>query len=417
VAKKQVLEGLKIADFTWVIVGPAITAELAAFGAEVVHVECHRYPETNRVVGPFKDNKVTIDSSGYFTMLQHSKYGISLDLGKPKGQEIGRKLVKWADIVCENMIPGTMARWGLDYNGCKKLKEDIIYLSICQFGQEGPLARFAGYGQIGAAYGGFSYILGHPDQAPPQVHNNYPDFISPPYMISALLAALLHRRKTGKGVHIDAAQVEVGTTFLEPAIMDYMVNGRIASRLGNRHPNVAPHGVYPCRGHDRWLAIAVSNEEEWQAFVRAIGEPDWCQQPKFCSVISRKANEDELDILVARWTSNYTPEQAMQLLQDAGVPAGIVATGEDLANDPQLQYRKHYIFLEHKVIGKHAYLAPVYRLSKTPHHMWKAAPCLGEDNLYVYKEVLGFSEDQISDLMAESVITTEADLKAFRPYR
>jgi crotonobetainyl-CoA:carnitine CoA-transferase CaiB-like acyl-CoA transferase len=249
------------------------------------------------------------------------------------------------------------------------------------------------------------------------VLNSYPDYIFPPFGVATLLAALLYRRRTGKGVYLDGAQVEAGARMQGAAILDYVVNGRIAERLGSRDPYMAPHAVYPCRGDDRWLAIAVSNEEEWQAFVKAMGAPDWCQERKFSSVISRKENEDELDSLIAHWTSGYTPEQAMQLLQDAGVPAAIVATGEDLAKDPQLRYREHYVLLDHRAIGRHAYHAPAYRLSKTWHRMWKAAPCLGEDNLYVYKEILGFSEAQISDLMAESVITTEADLKPMISYR
>ena len=408
---------MKIADFSWVIVGPTIVRELAEHGATVIHVESHRHPDTGRVIGPFKDNKPSIDSSAWSAIRNANKYGISLDLNKPKGQDIAKRLILWADIVCESMTPGAMAKWGLDYESCKEIKPDIIYFSTCQFGQHGPLAHYAGYGQLGAAYGGFSYVLGQPGKAPAQLYNNYPDFIAPPYMVATLVAALLYRRKTGKGIYLDESQVEAGATFLGPAILDYVVNGRVAEPLGNHDPYMVPHGIYPCLGHDRWLAIAVGNEEEWQAFLTAIGNPDWSKAPRFSTIISRKENEDELDSLVAHWTLNYMPEQAMQLLQDAGVPAGIVATGEDLFNNPQLKYRKHYVFLNHTFIGRHAYHAPAFRFSKTPYRLWKAAPCLGEDNFYVYREILGFSEDEISDLMAEGVITTEADISVVRPYR
>jgi len=416
-ANRQIFEGVKIADFSWVIVGPTIARELAEHGATVIHIESHRHPDVGRLIGPFKDNKPSIDSSGWHAIRDPNKLGISLDLSKPKGQEIAKKLVKWADIVCESMAPGAMAKFGLDYESCRKIKPDIIYFSTCQFGQSGPLAKYTGYGQLGAAYGGLSYALGQPGKAPPQLHNNYPDFIAPPYMVATLAAALLYRHKTNKGIYLDESQVEAGATFLEPAILDYRVNGRVAGRLGNRDPYMAPHGIYPCRGDDRWLAIAVSSEEEWQAFLTAIGSPNWSKDPRFSTIISRKENEDELDSLVARWTLNHTPERAMQLLQDAGVPAGIVATGEDLFNDPQLEYRKHYIFLDHAFIGKQACHSPAFRFSKTPHHIWKAAPCLGEDNIYVYQDILGFSEAEIADLIAGGVITTEADLSVVRPYR
>jgi benzylsuccinate CoA-transferase BbsF subunit len=413
----QVFEGVKIADFSWVIVGPTISRELAEHGASVIHVESHRYPDTGRVIGPFKDNKPSIDSSAWFAIRNTNKYGISLDLNKPKGQEIAIKLVQWADIVCESMAPGSMAKWGLDYESCKKIKKDIIYFSTCQFGQQGPLSRYAGYGQLGAAYGGMSYVLGKPGNPPPQLYNNYPDFIAPPYMVASLAAALLRKHKTGEGIYLDESQVEAGATFMGPAILDYVVNHRIPQPSENRDPYMAPHGVYPCRGEDRWIAIAVRDEETWKRLVEAMGRPPWCYEPRFSTLRARKKNEEELNGLLSVWTSGYTAEQAMQLLQDAGIPAGVVSTGEDLIHDPQLRYREHFVYLEHAAIGKHAYHSPAYRMSRTPPRLWKAAPCLGEDNLYVYQNILGLTEEEISDLIAEGVITTEADMTPFKPYR
>ncbi|MBW1785533.1 MAG: CoA transferase [Deltaproteobacteria bacterium] len=413
----QVFEGVKIADFSWVMVGPTAARELAENGATIVHVESHLYPDTSRVLGPFKDNKAAIDGSACYAARNSNKYGISLNLKKSKGQEIARRLVEWADIVCESMSPGAMAKWGLDYEGCRKIKEDIIYFSTCQFGQTGPLSRYAGYGQLGAAYGGLSYVVGKKGEAPPQLYNNYPDFIAPPYIVATVAAALLHRRKTGKGMYLDQSQVEAGASFMGPALLDYMVNKRIPEPDENRDPYMAPHGIYPCRGDDRWVAITVGNEEEWGKFVAAIGKPELETDPRFSTVLCRKENEDELDVIVGGWTQGLTAEAIMQLLQRAGVPAGVVAEGEDLINDPQLACREHFIYLDHRVIGRHAYHAPAYRLSKTPHRIWKPAPCLGEDNHYVYTEILGFTDEEISTLTEEGVITTQADLPTFKPYR
>jgi len=407
---KQVFEGLKVADFSWVAVGPVIARELAFHGATVIRVECHRWLDTIRCVPPFKDNIGGVDRSAFYAAYNTNKYGISLDLNMTKGQEIARKLVRWADVVTDSMSPGAMAKWGLDYESCKKIKPDIIYYSTCQMGQKGPYSGLRGYGYIGVTFAGFTHLTGWPDRDPLPVFNNYSNFISPYYLVTALIAALLYKRKTGKGMYLDQSQVEVGINFLAPALLDYMANGRIACRMGNRDPYMAPHGVFPCRGDDRWIAIAVDNEEEWQALCNVMGNPDWSKEPKFSTMPARKENEDDLERLIGEWTQAHTAEQIMQMLQEAKVPAGVVNTAEDLFNDPQLKYREHFRFLEHNVIGRHAYHSPAYRLSKTPCGIRKPSPCLGEDNEYVYKEVLGLSDDEIADLLIEGVITTETDI-------
>jgi benzylsuccinate CoA-transferase BbsF subunit len=407
---KQVFEGIKVADFCVAGTGPQITRELAEHGATVVRVECHRYPDVTRASPPFRDGTAGVDRTAFATAYNANKYGISLDLNMPKGQEAAKRLVKWADIVADSMAPGRMAHWGLDYESCRRARPDIIYYSTTQMGQKGPLAKFAGYGLFGVAYSGFSHLTGWPDRDPLPLFNNHSDFIAPWYLITTLIAALIHRRKTGKGMHLDQSQMETGVTFLGPLILDYIFNRRIADRMGNRDPYMAPHSLYPCRGADRWVAITVTNEHEWEALCQVMGEPDWSRNPKFSTQIGRKQNEEELDRLIGDWTKDYPAEQIMAMLQGAGVPCGAVQTAEDIFNDPQLKHREHFRFLEHKVIGRHAYNAPSYRLSKTPNHIWKAGPCLGEDNEYVYKEILGYSDDEIADMLAEGVITTEADV-------
>ena len=408
--RKQVLEGIKVADFSWVAVGPQVARELAEHGATVIRIECHRFPDTLRTAMPMKDFKSGIDRSAFGTCFNTNKYGLSVDLNTPKGQEIAKKLVAWADVVTESMVPGTMAKWGLDYESCKKIKSDIIYYSTCQMGQKGPYAQFGGYGMFGTAYGGYSHLLGWPDGSPLPLFNNYSDFIAPWYLCTTLILALLHRRKTGKGMYLDQSQVEAGINFLGPVMLDYTVNRRIANRMGNRDPYMAPHGIYPCQGDGRFVAIAVSTDEEWDGFCRVISNPAWAKDPKFSTFLGRKQNEDELDRLVAEWTKDYSAEQVMDMMQKAGVAAGVVETTEDLFNDPQLKHREHFRFLEHQVIGSHAYNAPAYRLSKTPNHIWKAAPCLGEDNEYVYKEILGYTDDEIADMLVDGVITTDSDV-------
>lgn len=414
---KQVLEGVKVADFSWVIVGPATARELAEHGATVIHVESHKRLDTLRTLPPFKGGIATPNRSAFAAAYNTGKYGISLDLSRPKGQQIARKLVNWADIVLESMVPGTMARWGLDYEGCIKIKPDIIYCSTCQQGQYGPYSKLPGYGAFSAFLGSFSEVTGWPDREASLLYNNYTDFISPWYLVTALVAALLRRRRTGLGMYLEQSQTEAGITFLGPALLDYSVNQRIATRMGNRDPNMAPHGAYPCRGNDRWLALVVSREEEWTALCKAMGSPQWAVDARFSSFLDRKQNEDELDQLISEWTIDYTAEQLMPMLQEKGVSAGVVQFAADLFSDPQLKRRDHFQYLEHQEIGRMAVHAPAYRLSRTPYRIEKPGPCIGEDNLTIYRDVLGLTEDDISDLIAEGVITTEADLPEFLPGR
>lgn len=385
--------------------------ELAIHGATVVRVESHQRPDTLRLSIPFKDFKPGINRSAFGCAFNTQKYSISLDYSKPEGQEVVRRLIMWADIVSESMTPGSMAKWGLDYRSVVKFKPDIIYYSTCQMGQHGPFSKFGGYGAFGAAYSGYCQILGYPDRTPLPLPNNYTDFVAPWYLTIAVIGALLHRRKTGKGMYLDQSQIEAGITMLTPLMLDYAVNGRIAGRTGNRDPYMCPHNAYPCKGDDRWVVIAVRTDMEWQALCRVIGEPAWSKEPKFSTFASRKINEDELDSLLGEWTGNYSPEHVTATMQAVGVPAGAMLTsGEGIVNDPQARHREAFRWLKHQEIGPLLHNSPSYHLSKNPAHIWKAAPCLGEDNEYVYKEILGYSDDEVADLLIKGVITTEADL-------
>jgi benzylsuccinate CoA-transferase BbsF subunit len=409
---KQVFEGIKVADFTWAAVGPQIGRELAEHGATVVRIESHHRLDPARTFGPFKDGIAAVNRSAFGAAYNTQKHSISLDLNKPKAPEVARRLVKWADIVGDSMAPGIMTRWGLDYESCRKINPGVIYFSTTQQGQYGPHRDFRGVGHHVNALAGFSACTGWPDTDPTMVVTAYSDFIAPWYLLIAVVGALLRRRRTGEGVYIEQSQFETGVTFLGHHVLDYMVNKRMVSRSGNCDRYMSPHGVYPCRGADRWVAIAVADDEQWQRFCCVIGNPEWTSDPKFGTVLSRKQNEDDLDELVGEWTRDYTPEQVMTMMQDAGVPAGMVQTAEDLLNDPQLKHRQHFRLLDHPEIGPHSYHAPAYRLSETPCGITKPAPCLGQDNQYVYREILGFSDDEIADLLIEGVMTTDADAPA-----
>ena len=405
-----ILHGLKVADFTMAIAGPLATRYLGAEGAMVVKVECHKYPDSVRFVVPFKDDVPGIDRGTQFAFYNYSKYSVSLDIGHPLGLDVARRLVAWADIVIENMRPGSMKRLGLDYDSCRAIRPDTIYLSSSSLGRTGPLADYAAWGYHHGPLAGFSNLTGWPDRLPCADSIAYTDTTAPSFSVIALVGALLRRRRTGKGAYIDQSQMEAGLYFLGPTLMDSLVNGRALTRQGNRDPEMAPHGVYPCRGNEKWVAIAVANDKEWRAFCTALGRDDWLKQERFASVPSRKQNEDELDALISGWTASRTAGEATDLLQAAGVRAGPVATAEELFSDPQLQHRGHFVELEHEVVGRHSYELPSFRFSKVPPRQQRPAPLLGQDNEYVLKEVLGLSEEEIAGLLIEGAVTTDADL-------
>jgi len=404
--KKRIFEGVKIADFTWLGVGPIATKFMADMGATVIHIESYTRPDITRVSAPYKDWQPGINRSAFFAVYNDGKYGITLNLRIPQAQEVAKRIIhNWADVVADAHLPGIMEKFGLEYETLRKEKPDLIHVATSLQGKTGPYSTMPGHGMVGVSLGGFTQITGWPDREPTVPFGALTDFLTFPHMVTALIAALIHRKKTGEGQYIELSQLECSVQFLAPPIMDYMINGRILERTGNRSSYAAPHGVYRCKGEgERWCAIAVSTEEEWRNFCDVIGNPEWTKDPRFATFMGRKGNEDELDTFVEGWTVNYPPEEVMSLMQAAGVPAGAVESGEDLVADPQLNHRGTHVILKHPEIGPHIYQAPPYRFSKTPHELTMPAPCLGQHNEYVLKEILGMSDDEVADLLISGAL-------------
>ncbi len=400
---KKALEGIKVADFSWAVVGPHTTKALADYGAEVIRIESSTRLGIARTGGPFKDGIDGVNRGGSFGQYNTSKLSITLNLRQPKGVEVAKRLVAWADIVVENFAGGVMKRIGLGYEELKKVKPDIIMLSASMMGQRGPHASYRGFGAFLAALAGFNYITGWPDREPAEI-GPYTDYIAPHFGIPIILAALLYRRRTGKGQYIDLSECETGVHFLTPLLLDNAINRRVANRMGNHSPYAAPHGAYRCRGEDRWCAIAVFTDEEWESFGKVVGNPAWTKDAKFSTLLARKKNKEELDRLVEEWTVNYSAEEVMTLMQAAGVAAGVLQTGEDLLeHDPQLKHRHFFWELDHPEIGKyHAPRSP-FVLSKSPGEL-RRAPLLGEHSEYALKEILGMSDEEVAKLVVEGII-------------
>jgi len=405
-AKKRIFEGLKIADFTWLGVGPIAMKFMANMGATVIHIESYTRPDICRVSPPYKDWKPGINRSAFFAIFNDSKYGITLNLRMPQAQKVAKRIInEWADVVADAHLPGIMEKFGLDKDTLREDKPELIHIATALQGKTGPYSTMPGHGMVGVSLGGITQITGWPDREPTVPFGALTDFLTFPHMIAALIAALLYRRKTGKGQYIELSQLECSAQFLAPPIMDYMVNGRVLGRLGNSSAYAAPHGVYRCKGEgEKWCAIAVSSDEEWRNFCHVIGNPEWTKDPEFATFMGRKKKENELNGFVEEWTVNYTPQEVMRKMQKAGVPAGVVASGEDLVADPQLNHRRTHVVLEHPEIGRHIYQAPPYRFSKTPHKLTMPAPCLGQHNEYVLKEILGMSDEEIADLVVAGAL-------------
>ena len=401
----NVFDGIKVADFSWVAVGPLMGKLLADHGATVIKIESPSRPDALRSMPPFKDRIAGLDRSGFYFRYNNNKHGVSLNLNHPQGPEVAKKLVAWADIVLESYVPGVMSRWGLGYDDLVKVKPDIIMVSCSSQGQTGPHASQIGLGQQLASLSGFTQLTGWPDREPATLYGAYTDFVTPFFGMAALVAALDYRRRKGAGQHIDLGQYECGLQFLSPVVLDYLTNNREWDRAGNTHPNAAPHGAYRCEGNNRWCVIAVFNDEEWKSFCSAIDSPPWTAYSRFATSSSRKENEAELDRLVEQWTCHLPPEEVMRRLQANGVSAGIIENGEDLHNDPQLAHRQHFQVLCHPEMGAGSCELPAFELSKTPAVLQTSAPCIGKDNEYVYTKILGMADEEFVQMLTEGVFS------------
>ena len=403
-SQRHVFDGVKAVDFSWVGVGPITAKYLADHGAEVIRIDSLARPDPSRQAPPWADATPGLNRSQFYANFNTSKYGVSLDLSKPQGRELAKRLVARADIVIESFTPRVMKSWGLDYPALIQVRPDLIMLSTCQQGQTGPHAQYPGYGNLMAALAGFYDITGWPDRPPAPPYGAYTDFIAPRFAATALIAALDYRRRTGKGQYIDVSQFEAALQFLAPLILGYTVNGHVIRRHGNEDECMAPHGAYRCQGEERWCVIAVATDDEWKAFCQAVGEPPWTEEPRFTTLAGRLAHREDLDRYVERWTIQHTPEEVMQRLQAHGVAAGVVANCTDLHRDPQLRQRGFFVELLHREMGTVPYDGLQFTLSRTPGTLRWAAPCLGEHNEYVCKELLGLSEEEYVQLLIEEVL-------------
>ncbi len=402
---KDALAGVKVIEFGAYAAGPCISKYLANFGARVVHVESRQRPDGFRLqYPPFKDGQVGLNRSGCFAFFNDSKHGVTLDLKNVEGLKLAQRLVEWSDIVIENMRPGVVSRLGLDYESLREQKPDLIMLSTSNMGQTGPYATHPGFGSQLSSLSGFTHLIGEPDGPPYFLYGPYIDFIAVAFGGIAVLAALDHRRRTGEGAYIDLSQFETGVQFIGSAVLDYVANGVVANRDGNRDPMAAPHGCYPCLNGE-WCVISCWNDPEWVRFCQAAEKPTWLADERFITMDQRRAHESELNQLIADWTREQGAEHLMWRLQCRAVHAAKVNTVRDLFTDPQIAFRNIWQKQEHPELGNHTYRMVSYELSETPGSVRKAAPCLGADNEEVFRDWLGLSKREYEELSEQGAFS------------
>jgi benzylsuccinate CoA-transferase BbsF subunit len=323
-----------------------------------------------------------------------------------EAREVVLRLARLCDVVVENFSPRVMVNWGLTYEQLREVKPDIIMLSMSAMGQTGPWRDYVGYGQTIQALSGMTYMASWDEESPSGLGQAYADVISGLYGVVAILAALEYRDRNGRGQYIDLSQYEAMCSLMGPALLNVSANQQDLSPKGNsvEEEPAAPYGCYPCLGKDRWCVIAVYSEAQWQALCQILGDPSWAKEERFSSLPLRKQHGEELNNLLERWTARREAENIVELLQESGIPAGVVQNARDLATDPQLSSRGFFVNLGHP--GKGVMVVdnlPMKSAEIFADH-WMPAPYLGEDNQYVFLELLGFSESQFGEYVKKGII-------------
>jgi crotonobetainyl-CoA:carnitine CoA-transferase CaiB-like acyl-CoA transferase len=397
-SRKPLFEGIRLISFPTGIVGPALASLMAEHGAEVIAVEAGR-----ALRSPQRGQRWQVASD---LESNHGKKRVAINMKHPEGLELAKRLIAASDVVAENFSARVMASWSLDYPRMKAVKDDIIMASLQAFGQTGPRRDFVSFGPILMSFSGMAYLWRDPAVERPGVgcQTAFPDFIAPSYGVVAILAALHHRARTGKGQYIDLSQAEAAAAMLGPAYLEYLINGREPEPQGNFCNFASPHGAYRCKGDDRWCAISIDTEEEWRRFCEVAGHQEWASDERFADLESRLAHREELDVLVESWTMGQTPHQVMIILQRDGIAAGVVQTAEDLYRDPHLRERGFAREVFHSQVGWLTRAGPSVRLTENRFAPDGAAHQAGDDNEAVFGELLGLSTAEIHRLRERDVL-------------
>ena len=417
------LKNIRVMDLSRVFAMPFAGANLADLGAEVIKIDtCQtQFMDTTRTItGPFPDNEpgeYWWEQGGTFQNLNRGKRSLTLDLRSEESQRMIKELVRVCDVVLENFTPRVMDRVGLDYESLRAQKPDLIMVSNTGYGHSGPWSNFGAMASALEPTHGTGAFMGYmeegPDgrlsegQIPNKMGNSYSDFLASWTALGSLMAALLRRAKTGQGQWIDLAMYQTGVTVIGPGLLDYAYNGRRTLRIGNRHLVWSPHGVYPGQGYDQWVAIAARDDNDWRAICQTIGQPELLSDPRFADSIDRRQHQEELDEIISAWTCQRTAYQAMDILQEAGVPSGAVLNAKQALVDPQYLDRKFFEPVHNPPevgLRPKGYVGRAWKFSASETGIKGPAPRLGEANDYVLRELLGVNREKMDRLMEDWII-------------
>lgn len=394
------LEGLKVLDFSWVAAGPLTTKMFAYWGAEVVRLESVTRPCLLRGALGHRDDIPDQENAITWHSANANKMSLAINLSKPEARKVVLDLAAWADIAVESFTPGTLDAMGLGYEVLRGINPGIILLSSCVFGQTGPMRDFAGFGNLAAAVAGFYDITGWPDRGAAGPYMAYTDYTSPRFAAAALLAALDYRRRTGEGQYLDFSQAEAATHYLTPGILEYQKTGRVPSRRGNSDPDMAPHGVYPTAGVDKWCAIACENDEQWRSLCIEIRREDLAE----LTLTERFEQSDMLDDVIGAWTAGQSAGGLQIRLQRHGIASHMVQDTSDCVNDPQLVHRDHFPWAPHPEARQVMIDGIPHQLSRSIGAFDWAGPTYGQHSMQILEGILGYDGDQIAELAVAEVL-------------
>ncbi|MGH7779891.1 MAG: CaiB/BaiF CoA transferase family protein [Candidatus Binataceae bacterium] len=404
---KPPLSGIKICDFTWVWAGPYCTLQLAHMGAEVVRIETKTRPCVTRLLPPWPDGVFDgLNKSGYFNQYNQGKKSLSLNFKHPEAKEIAWRLIKQSDVVINNFAAGVIDKMGFGHDEVKKVRPDIVMISLNGYGDTGPYREYVAYGPAQVPLSGLSSLTGYKGFPPMHAGFSYADPNAGVHAAFAILTALYHRQRTGEGQYIDMSQWECAMDVLAEGILEYTMNDREPVRSGNVDPFMAPHGIFRCQDLpekimdvtiDQWVSIVCATDNEWARLARAIGKPELATDLRFKTFAARKQNEASLEAILTEWTSKRRVAHVVDTLQAAGVAAGACADSKYLCEDPNLAARKYWVELEHPEVGVRRHAGIPWRMSETPCEVKSPAPCLGQHTDQVLA-TLGYGEAEIAAL-------------------
>jgi benzylsuccinate CoA-transferase BbsF subunit len=405
----DVFAGTTILELGAGAAGPVAMRYFADCGATVIRIESKARPDFLRTLKLTPGLKGGLDAAEHFAVLNVNKLSVALNMSTPEGVAVAKRLALWADAVAENFAPGAMKKWGLDYATLSKERPDLVMISTCLNGATGPHRNYPGFGGQGSALSGFNHLTGWPDREPVGPYGTITDSLSPRYSALLLSSALLHRKRTGQGQHIDLSQVEGGVICLTEALVTYNANHEALGRIGNRARHAVPHGVFRCRdaadGRERWIAIAIHDDADWKKLVAVMDSPAWATDASLGAVAGRLARIGEVECHMEGWTRAHDARPLAERLQHDGIDATPVLDLGDLHDDLQLAHRRHFREVDHPVIGRHPAEMNAIAFSETPGDIRTPAPKLGQHTEHVLRGLLGMSADEYAALEQKGVLS------------